>query len=223
MLIIAAVFILLLLIVAGFVSQQLNTAQRIKESKRPKSLLEKMNRGIGALDTAKFRQIVMEGGPDELSGKVEALIDEKDRTAASHLSSAALGEMPDDQVIVSGAVGSTGMLHLEGKDLQTIYAEYLSEKNVNPFDMEPEFKLGVAYLKFSQFDKAIKQFQKVADDKPDFPGIQYYLGEAFRCNGQFYEAMKSYKKSWEMESKAQENKASEQPKTAEESLIGDLD
>ena len=199
-LIIGAVFIVLMLIIAGFVSQQLNTAQKIKESKRPKNLLEKMNTGIGALDTAKFRQIVMESGTDDIGGQVESLLDENDQAKAAP-SGTAQGEMPDHMVIGDELAGASGAYNLEGKDLQTIYSEYLSEKNLNPFELEPEFKLGVAYLKFSQFEKAISQFQKVIDDKPEFPGIFYYIGEAFRCNGQFYEAMKAYKQSWESDSR----------------------
>ena len=222
LMIIAAIFIVLLLIIAGFVSQQFTTAQQIQENKRPKSLVEKMNRGIGAMDTDKFRQIVMEGGPDELSGQVEALIDESDRTSAS-TKIRGIDEKPEDLVLEKELGSSNVNLNLEGKDLQTIYAEYLSEKNVNPFDMEPEFKLGVAYLKFSQFEKAIKQFEKVVADKPEFPGIHYYLGEAYRCNGQFYEAMKAYKQSWEMESKASEKPQMEEKEPKEESILSDLE
>lgn len=215
--IVAAIFVVILMIVAGFVSQQFSTAQQINESKRPKSLLEKMNKGIGALDTDKFRQIVMEGGPDELSDQVESLVAEGDRTSASTGgTSKGIDERPDDLVFDEDLVGSSGVLSLEGKDLQTIYSEYLSEKNVNPFDMEPEFKLGVAYLKFGQFEKAITQFKKVVDDKPDYPGIHYYLGEAYRCNGQFYEAMKAYKVSWESESKDAQQGKDEQKKAENE-------
>jgi tetratricopeptide (TPR) repeat protein len=209
MLVIGAVFIVLLLIIAGFVSQQLNTAQKIKESKRPKNLLEKMNKGIGALDTAKFRQIVMDSGPDAFGGQVESLLDEDDQAKVAR-SASTLGEMPDDMVIGDDLAVASGTYNLEGKDLQTIYSEYLSEKNLNPFELEPEFKLGVAYLKFSQFEKAISQFQKVIDDKPEFPGIHYYIGEAFRCNGQFYEAMKAYKQSWELDSRASQDNQAEQ-------------
>ncbi len=196
MLVIAAVFILLLLLIAGFVSQQFSTALKIKENQRPKNLLEKMNSGIGALDTAKFRQIVIDSGPDESGVLTDTLLDQ-DSPGAGIPS----GETPDDMVI-NEQLGSAGsLLNLEGKDLQTIYSEYLSEKSVNPFDLEPEFRLGVAYLRFSQFEKAIIQFQKVTDKKPEYPGIFYYLGEAYRCNGQFYEAMKAYKQSWEMDSR----------------------
>ncbi|MBW7996194.1 MAG: hypothetical protein FVQ81_06420 [Candidatus Glassbacteria bacterium] len=219
MIAIAAIFILILLIVAGFVSQQFAAAQQIKENKLPKSLLEKTNKGIGALDTGKFRQIVMASGPDELSDQVEHLIDESDRTSASTAENG-INEKPDNQVFDDQLGGSAGALSLEGKDLQTIYSEYLSEKNVNPFDMEPEFKLGVAYLKFGQFEKAIKQFQKVHDDKVDFPGISYYLGEAYRCSGQFYEAMKAYKESWETDSRLQE-KNEENPSEKERQGVGD--
>ncbi len=200
MLVIGAVFIVLLLIIAGFVSQQFSTAQKIQESKRPKNLLEKMNTGIGALDTAKFRQIVMESGPDESGSQVESLLGSNDQAVAAS-PGIPVGEMPDDMSINEDRASADGALNLEGKDLQTIYSEYLSEKNVNPFDLEPEFKLGVAYLKFSQFEKAIIQFQKVIDDKPKFPGVFYYMGEAYRCNGQFFEAMKAYKQSWELDSR----------------------
>ncbi len=198
MLVIAAVFILLLLLIAGFVSQQFSTALKIKESQRPKNLLEKMNTGIGALDTAKFRQIVIDSGPDESGVLTDTLLDQDSAGVA-------LGETPYDMVINEQLGNAGGLLNLEGKDLQTIYSEYLSEKSVNPFDLEPEFRLGVAYLRFSQFEKAIIQFQKVTDKRPEYPGIFYYLGEAYRCNGQFYEAMKAYKQSWEMDSRINKN------------------
>ncbi len=209
MLVIAAIFIVLLLIIAGFVSQQFNTAQQIQENKRPKNLLEKMNKGIGALDTAKFRRIVMDSAPDETGSQVEQLLGEDDISDKD--SNVSKGELHDDMALNKELAGPGGAFNLEGKDLQTIYSEYLSEKNLNPFELEPEFKLGVAYLKFNQFEKAIIQFRKVSDDKSEFPGIYYYLGEAFRCNGQFYEAMKAYKQSWELDSSIDQADEIQQP------------
>jgi len=193
--IIFAIFLLLIIILAVFVTQQFQTAKKVV-SQKPKSLLERMSSGGGALNTEKFRQIVMEGGPQELQDSVESLVG---HSASGSSGYGVAGETPDEEIFAENLARLEQPLFLEGKDLQTIYSGYLSAKNLNPFDVEPDFKLGVAYLKFGQFGKAQNQFLKVVDQKPEFPGIYYYLGEAYRCNGQFYEAMKSYKRSWEME------------------------
>ena len=193
------IFIIVIVIISVFIAQQFQTAKKISAQK-PKTLLERMSAGGGALNTEKFRRIVMESGPQELQQGVQSLVDHPEGGALSH---GVGGETPDEQIFAETIAGLEQPLFLEGKDLQTIYSEYLSAKNLKPFDVEPDFKLGVAYLKFGQFEKSQNQFLKVVDDKPDFPGIYYYLGEAYRCNGQFYEAMKSYKKSWEMETKVE--------------------
>jgi tetratricopeptide (TPR) repeat protein len=181
-LIIAVIFIIILLVAVGFIAQQFYAVQKVAAS-RPKTLIEKMaSSGLGALDTAPG---------------VESLID-RSESGSEWGSGGSAGELPEEELFAE-AMASTGQsLKLEGKDLQTIYSEYLSAKNLNPFDVEPDFKLGVAYLKFAQYEKAQGEFQKVIEAKPEFPGIYYYLGESFRCNGQFYEAMKAYKKSWEL-------------------------
>ena len=195
LIIIAVIFIIIFAILAGFIAQQFYTVQKIKAT-RPKTLLEKMGGGAGALATDKFKAIVMSSGPQ--ASQVESLVDGSSGGRGSQFSGVA-GELPDEEILKAEYIATSMPLNIENKNLQTIYAESLSAKNLNPFDVEPDFKLGVAYLKFGQYDKAQNQFQKVVDAKPEFPGIYYYLGEAFRCNGQFYEAMKSYKKSWEME------------------------
>ena len=197
--IVAGIFIVILVILAGFVAQQFFTVQKIKAS-RPKTLLEKMGGGVGAMDTNRFKEIVMSSGSEE--SQVESLVDGSSGGRESQFSGVA-GELPDEDVLKAEYIATSMPLNIENKNLQTIYAEYLSAKNLNPFDVEPDFKLGVAYLKFGQYEKAQRQFQKVTDAKSDFPGIYYYLGEAYRCNGQFYEAMKSYKRSWEMEMAAE--------------------
>ena len=204
--IIAGIFIVILVILAGFVAQQFFTVQKIKAS-RPKTLLEKMGGGVGAMDTNRFKEIVMSSGSED--SQVESLVDGSSGGRESQFSGVA-GELLDEDVLKAEYIATSMPLNIENKNLQTIYAEYLSAKNLNPFDVEPDFKLGVAYLKFGQYEKAQSQFQKVIDAKSDFPGIYYYLGESYRCNGQFYEAMKSYKRSWEMEMAAEH--AEEKPK-----------
>lgn len=191
LLVIGVIFFILMFIFAVFIAQQMNSVEKLNLNRKPKSLSEKLRAsGVAPLDTDRFREIVMSGESGET---VESLV-----VQGGHEES--INESPED--IAYKALESSGhRVSVEGKDLQTIYAEYLSAKNLNPFDVEPEFTLGVAYMKFSQFDKAQNQFKKVIDSKPDFQGIYYYLGEALRCNGQFYEAMNAYKKSWEMDKK----------------------
>jgi len=195
--VIGAIFFLLLFFIAIFIAQQFYNVQKVSEAK-PKTLIEKLRaRGIGALDTDKFKKIVM-SSPSEESTGVEPLV-ERDTLSAEVSDTGKLDVRPEDALFSETMLITGKQLNIENKDLQTIYSEYLTAKNLNPFDVEPDFKLGVAYLRFAQYEKAQKEFQKVIEEKPDFPGIYYYLGEAYRCNGQFYEAMEAYKKSWEME------------------------
>lgn len=207
--IIAAIFIIVLIVAVLFIAQQLYTIQRVVAA-RPKTLFEKMTpSSLGPLDTDKFKEIVMSTASENPPG-LEPLTEGSGAGSERGLDGD-IGESPEEKLFAETILSTSQPLNLEGKNLQTIYSEYLSAKSLNPFDEEPDFKLGVAYLKFNQYEKAQGQFQRVIDVKPDFPGIYYYLGEAFRCNGQFYEAMKAYKKSWEMEiqdsQEAQKNKA----------------
>ena len=191
LLLIVAIFLILLLIISVFVAQQMDSVQKLNLCRKPKTLMDKLREsGVAPLDTDRFREIVMSG---QGGGTVGSLLE----PAESHES---LNERPEDVTFITPDISGHRVI-LEGQDLQTLYAEYLSAKNLNPFDLEPEFTLGVAYIKFGQYEKAQIQFQKVIDSKPEFPGIYYYLGEALRCNGQFYEAMTAYKKSWEVDKK----------------------
>ena len=79
--IIAAIFVVLLLFGAAFIVQQIDTLRKI-QAVRPKSLLEKFSAGSGALDTGKFRKIVMSGGEGELAEGVHSLLKEGASSAA---------------------------------------------------------------------------------------------------------------------------------------------
>jgi tetratricopeptide (TPR) repeat protein len=194
--IVAGIFVVLILVVAAFVAQQMSNVEKMNLNRKPKTLSDKLREsGRAPMDTERFREIVMSGGSQE----VEPLLDISGTGSSS-------SESPDD-IDIKSLEMSGYRINLEGKDLQTIYAEYLSAKNLNPFDVEPDFTLGIAYMRFAQYDKAQNQFQKVIDSKPEFPGIYYYLGESLRCNGQYYEAMNAYKKSWEMDKKLSEKTA----------------
>ncbi len=194
--IVAGIFVVLILVVAAFVAQQMSNVEKMNLNRKPKTLSDKLREsGRAPMDTERFREIVMSGGSQE----VEPILDMPGTGTSS-------SESPDD-IDIRSLEMSGHRINLEGKDLQTIYAEYLSAKNLNPFDVEPDFTLGIAYMRFAQYDKAQNQFQKVIDSKPEFSGIYYYLGESLRCNGQYYEAMNAYKKSWEMDKKLSEKTA----------------
>ncbi len=197
LLIVAAIFIIVLIVAVLFIAQQLYTIQKVMVA-RPKTLVKRMTPGsIGPLDTDRFKEIVMSTASENPSG-LEPFTEGSGAGSEMGLDGD-IGESPEEEFFADTNLSTGQPLDLEGKNLKIIYAEYLSAKSLDPFDEEPDFKLGVAYLKFNQHEKAQGQFQRVIDVKPDFPGIYYYLGEAFRYNGQFYEAMKAYKKSWEME------------------------
>jgi len=189
-LIISGIFIVLIFIIAVFIGQQLSNVEKMNLSRKPKTLSDKLREsGMAPLETERFREIVMAGGNQEVEPLTE-----------NTFPGASVAESPDDIAFRNYELTGHHVI-IEGKDLQTIYSEYLSAKNLNPFDIEPEFTLGIAYMRFAQYDKAQSQFKKIVDSKPEYPGIFYYLGESLRCNGQYYEAMNAYKKSWEMDKK----------------------
>jgi tetratricopeptide (TPR) repeat protein len=191
---IAIVFLLILFIMAVFIAQQIYNVQKTNQGRRKKTLSEKISEGgLAPMETDRFREIVMSSGGPGANG-IEPLTDGVAGAAAGEIS-----ETPDDTTLNQHLIATGHRINIENKDLQTIYSEYLTTKNINPFDLEPEFFLGVAYMKFAQYDKAQIQFRKIIDAKPEYPGIYYYMGESLRCNGQFYEAMIAYKKSWEMD------------------------
>ena len=199
--IVAILFVVILFLIAVFIAQQMFNAESAV-GKKQKSLSEKLaGSGIGALDTEKFRNIVMNSSEDGASSMVQPLVESDQRTYKSSGEAEndiyKLGETPDKQALDGAILSDEKSMSIESKDFNTIYNDYLAAKNLNPFDVEPDFTLGAAYLKFGYFEKAQKQFLKVIDTKADYPGAYYYLGEAYRCNGQFYEAMNAYKTSWE--------------------------
>lgn len=199
LLVVAAIFLFILFIIAVFITQQFYTVQQLR-AKEPKSLIEKLaGRGIGALNTDKFKEIVLSGGGEEdkvasLLTSTEESIDQSEKPITEKI-----GEYPEEKLFNDHLKATGHLFNIENKSLQAVYSEYLSAKNLSPFDLEPDFKLGVAYLKFGQYDKAQNQFQKIADEKPSFKGIFYYLGEALRLNGHLFEAMNAYKQSWEQD------------------------
>ncbi|MBN2288894.1 MAG: tetratricopeptide repeat protein [Candidatus Glassbacteria bacterium] len=198
---VTVIFFVLLVIVAIFVAQQFATVQKTS-AKKSLSLTEKLAAsGINPLDSDRFREIALRAGPSEEDPKRLVALsgpDISDRPASFGPEQDDRIEKPEETAFTDPNL-STELQHIEKKDLQALYSEYLIAKNLNPFDVEPEFKLGMAYLRNAQYEKSQGLFQKVVESKPEFPGIFYYLGEAYRCNGQFYEAMQAYKQSWEMD------------------------
>ncbi len=201
------IFLVVLFVIATFIARQFRVA-RDYQQQRPRTLLDKLTaRGTGAMNTDRFRELMLDS-PEGSSPTAETAPGGFGE-GASAAAGAAPGENPEEGLFSEQLEIEGHHLNLGEKSLQTIYSEYLTQKSLSPFDPEPDFRLGVAYLKFGQFDKAQAQFQKVADSKPGFPGVFYYLGEAYRCNGQFYEAMRAYKRSWEQDRPNPEHLASE--------------
>ena len=195
------VFIVILIVLAIFVAQQFSTVQK-NQVKKTQSLSEKLAAGgFNPLDSERFREIALTSSPSEddpnrlvnLSGP-----DVSEQAASFSAPPEENVETPEELAFQDPSL-SQNLQQIDEKDLQALYSEYLTAKSLNPFDVEPEFKLGLAYLKNAQYEKAQSLFQNVVESRPDFPGIYYYLGESYRCNGQFYEAMQAYKQSWEMD------------------------
>ena len=71
-LVVAAIFLFILFIIAVFITQQFYAVQQLR-AKGSKSLIEKLaGKGIGALDTDKFKEIVLSSGGQE--DKVASLL-----------------------------------------------------------------------------------------------------------------------------------------------------
>ncbi len=225
-LLVAGIFFILLVVLAVFVAQQLTAVSKTR-AKDSMTLSEKLAAsGIAPLDTDRFREIAMKSGPVEEnpSSSVDTGVQKPfDQSSGFGLPREGTFETPEEAVFTDPNI-SPDIKKIEEKELQTLYSEYLTAKSLSPFDMEPDFKLGLAYLKNVQYGKAQDLFQKVIESKPDFPGIYYYLGESFRCNGQFYEAMQAYKQSWESEHLETESRKDKVQDTVEDKAIdADID
>jgi len=197
--VVTAVFIVVLIIVAVFVAQQFATVQKT-QAKKSMSLSEKLSAsGITPLIADQAREITVDGTPSESDPNrlvrldTQPVFDQPSETAPAVAEDI---ESPEKMAFSDPDIAPE-LLDIKKKDLQSLYSHYLTEKSLNPFDVEPDFKLGLAYLQKAQYEKAQNLFQKVIEGDPEFSGIYYYLGEAYRCNGQFFEAMQAYKQSWE--------------------------
>jgi tetratricopeptide (TPR) repeat protein len=210
LILVTGIFIVLLIVLAIFVAQQLSAIQQV-QTKQSMSLSEKLNAGgINPLDSDRFREMTMGGAGIEDPNLLVNLSEQSSLDQGSVISTPADSpvETPEESAFFESNI-SQDFQDIEKKDIQALYSEYLTAKSLRPFDVEPEFKLGLAYIKNAQYEKAQNLFQKVTESKPDFPGVFYYLGESYRCNGQFYEAMQAYKQSWEMDHLQSESEADE--------------
>ena len=185
---ITVIFFVVLVLVAVFIAQQFAMLQKT-QTKKSMTLTDKLAASkIVPLDTGRFQEVALSSDSTEEDPNRLVNLDSQqtfDQSPGFGPPESAGVEIPEEFAFDDPNI-PPDLLNIENKDLQSLYSEYLTAKSINPFDVEPEFKLGVAYLKNTQYEKA------------EFPGIFYCLGEAYRCNGQFYEAMQAYKQSWEM-------------------------
>ena len=197
---ITGIFFVVLVLVAVFIAQQFAMLQKT-QAKKSMTLTDKLTAsGVVPLDSGRFKEVALGSETGEEDPNRLVNLDSQrtlDQSPGFGPPEGAGVETPEE-IAFDDPNLSPDLLNIEKKDLQSLYSEYLTAKSINPFDIEPEFKLGLAYLRNAQYEKAQGLFEKVVESKPEFPGIFYYLGEAFRCNGQFYEAMQAYKQSWEM-------------------------
>ena len=197
---ITVIFFVVMVLVAVFIAQQFAMLQKT-QTKKSMTLTDKLAASkIVPLDTGRFQEVALSSDSTEENPNRLVNLDSQqtfDQSPGFGPPESTGVEIPEEFAFDDPNI-PPDLLNIENKDLQSLYSEYLTAKSINPFDVEPEFKLGLAYLKNTQYEKAQGLFQKVVEGKPEFPGIFYCLGEAYRCNGQFYEAMQAYKQSWEM-------------------------
>ncbi|MEA1996797.1 MAG: tetratricopeptide repeat protein [Gemmatimonadota bacterium] len=199
---VASIFVIVLFSGLFIVFRQFRRVKKVRSRAPDYSILGiAARRGIRPLGKDKFEQRVLAKGREtawEVSQLSEVPQSEQDRGHSGKSSDPGTGNgYPADKLSRDHLSLIGQPLDIGDKDLKTIYREYLTARDNDPYDMEPEFKLGVAYLRFGQYEKAMKQFRKVIERKPGYPGVHYFLGESLRCNGEYFQAMESFKKSLE--------------------------
>lgn len=72
--------------------------------------------------------------------------------------------------------------------------------NVRPQSAEYYLRLGEDYFKKGQYEKAIAEFEKVAELEPESANIYVALGLCYHSSGQYREAIEQYQKAVRIDS-----------------------
>ena len=79
---------------------------------------------------------------------------------------------------------TTGNIKLQQKNYEQAITYYLEELSENPDHFRARERLGFAYFKTGQLDKAIQEFERALEQKPEDPSATYYLGLAWLNKGE---------------------------------------
>ncbi len=110
------------------------------------------------------------------------------RGEAQALLAQALEKMPRSAKIHE----SLGQLALsEGRYAEAI-SEYQRSLELEPRDVGGKFRLGVAYRKNREFDKALALFDEVSKQDREFPGLALERGQLYEASGRTAEALASF-------------------------------
>ena len=79
---------------------------------------------------------------------------------------------------------TTGNIKLKQKNYEQAITYYLEELSENPDHFRARERLGFAYFKTGQLDKAIQELERALEQKPGDPSATYYLGLAWLNKGE---------------------------------------
>jgi tetratricopeptide (TPR) repeat protein len=97
-------------------------------------------------------------------------------------------------VLVTGCTAyRAGNLQLVREKYEGAIPHYLEDLSQNPDHWQARERLGFAYLKIGQLDKAIGELTRVLEQKPGEPYATYYIGLAWLDKGEYGNAVEMWK------------------------------
>lgn len=99
----------------------------------------------------------------------------------------------------TGANNNLGQALAGQKKYEEAIPQFRKQIEINPRDQWAHANLGRIYVLLEQYDKAIPELEIAASIKPDDPYIPYNLGRAYARTGHPEDAVKSFKKSVELQ------------------------
>ncbi|MBC7476345.1 MAG: tetratricopeptide repeat protein, partial [Candidatus Sericytochromatia bacterium] len=88
-----------------------------------------------------------------------------------------------------------GTMYFEKKDIENTMRSYNEALKLNPNNLPAIQNLGGMYLSLGELEKAIEVLQPIADQRDDFPLINFNLAVVYHNSQKFDKAIEHYKKA----------------------------
>eukprot|EP00743_Colponemidia_sp_Colp-15_P004034 GILK01004350.1.p1 GENE.GILK01004350.1~~GILK01004350.1.p1 ORF type:complete len:1191 (+),score=182.52 GILK01004350.1:184-3756(+) len=115
--------------------------------------------------------------------------------AAEHFE-AGIALAPDDDVLHN----SLGMIHLRRGQIKESLKCFLRAVEIKPNSLSAMFNAGICCYQLDQYDEARAYFEQLCNTSPGHTDYWYYSGLSYRKKGNNEEAIKRFRRAYEMDS-----------------------